>query len=296
MVRARTWAGLSMLVALVGCGGGGSSGPTNPGGPTGGSTPPPSTDLPMTRTVIDYREFGLKGGTAVFYNQDKLPPGTLDVNLNWSNGDHAMALYLTTNTCPGATTLRTGGCTILAQPEDNDSRNKPLQLTYQLTAPSTNVTVWAVNTSRQGDDGRIEVGLTTNQPYTPPTPVANPGDYKDSLPDGPVSSVFVKVRSIDTGNNHYRDPYQDRDGNWIVYQGEFVVFDSTQKNSSGQECKWVHDPKWTVDDPGFVFIIKGSSQPFLMRVDVNKAEGFVQLSANIDGVDSNVLPVKIVPR
>jgi hypothetical protein len=249
----------------------------------------------MTRTVIDSRSWSLRGGTAVFYNQDKLPVGTLDATLTWQNGDHPMALYLTDNTCPGMSDLLAGRCHVLAQPED--LKAKPLKLSYELTGKSTNVSVWVVNPSRQADVGTLEVGITTDQPLTPPTPDDNnPGDYRDSLPDGPVASVFIKVRSIDTGNKNYRDPFQDRDGNWILYNGEFVVFDATQKNGNGQECKWINNPKWTVDDPGYVFVIKGSTQPFLMRVDVTKDEGTVQLHANIDGVESNVLDVKVVKK
>jgi hypothetical protein len=72
-----------------------------------------------------------------------------------------------------------------------------------------------------------------------------------------------------------------------------VVFDLTQKNAGGQECKWVNDPAWTVDDPGYVFIIKGSSQPFLLRADVDKEEGFIEVRGRIDGVDSNLLKIKV---
>jgi hypothetical protein len=292
MLRVRTWAGLPVLVALAGCGGGGSSNPTNPGTvpPT---TTPPSTNLPITRTVIDSRTWELRGFTAVFYNQDKLPSGTLDATMTWQNGDHPMALYLTDNTCPGMVDLLEGRCRVLARPEDPAA--KPQRLTYQLTGKSTNVSVWVVNPSRQGDTGTLEVGITTDQPLTPadPDPTTDPGDYKSTLPDGPVAKVFIKVRSIDTGNKKYRDPFQDRDGNWILYDGEFVVFDATQKNSAGQECKWTNNPKWTVDDPGFVFVIKGSSQPFLLRADVTKEEGDIVIHTDIDGVESNVLNVKV---
>jgi len=296
MIRARTLAWLSVALTLAGCGGGGSSTPTNPNPPTGVSSPPPSSTGTATRTVIDTRQWSLRGGAGVFYNQDKLPPGTIDVIMDWQNGDHPMALYLTNNTCPGTTDLLAGRCQVLAQPETN---SKPLRLSYQLTAKSTNVSVWVVDTSRQGDAGTLEVGLTTDQPYTPPTPVpsdGNIGDYRNSLPDGPVASVFIKVRSIDTGNQNYRDPFQDSDGNWILYNGEFVVFDATQKNGNGQECKWINNPKWTVYDPGYVFVIKGSSQPFLLRADVTKDEGTITIQCDIDGIDSNIINVKVVKK
>jgi hypothetical protein len=141
----------------------------------------------------------------------------------------------------------------------------------------------------------VEVGLTSREKLATPAPGATPSsnDPKASLPDGPVAKAFIKVRSIDTGGQKYRDPFQDREGYWVLYQGEFVVFDLTQKNAIGQECKWVKDPEWTVEDPGYVFIIKGSSQPFLLRADVDKEAGFIDVVANIDGVTSNLLKIKV---
>jgi hypothetical protein len=279
---------VGLLAALLSCGGGsGSSGaPTAPVVPT--AAPPPAT---AQRYVIDTRDFFLKGGSGSFYNQDKLPVGTLDITMNWDNGDHDMQLFLTDNTCPGAVTLISGGCTILAQATD-PPKQKPRRLTWTIKNENTNVSVWVYNPSRQSDEGYLEVGLTSTEKPAPPVDT-NPADYKSTLPDGPVAKVFIKVRSIDTGNQNYRDPFQDPQGNWILYNGEFVVFDATQKNSNSQECKWINDPKWTVDDPGFVFVIKGSSQPFLLRADVTKPEGVIAITCNIDGVDSNLLNVKV---
>ena len=68
---------------------------------------------------------------------------------------------------------------------------------------------------------------------------------------------------------------------------------SPRRTRSGGECKWVANPTWDVDDPGSVFILKGSSQPFLLRTDVDKAEGFVNVQGLIDGVKSNVLKIKV---
>ena len=80
----------------------------------------------------------------------------------------------------------------------------------------------------------------------------------------------------------------------MVYSGEFVVFDLTQKNAANQECKWVNDPSWDVQDPNFAFIIRGSSQPFLLRADVDtKNVGDITVQATIDGVKSNVLKIKV---
>ena len=174
---------------------------------------------------------------------------------------------------------------------------KPKTINYAVAAGKPSVVVWVVNEGRQGTTGSVEVGVTSREKPATPDPNATPNpDFKSTLPDGPVTFAFIKVRSIDTGNKNYRDPVQDREGYWILYKGEFVVFDLTQKNAANQECKWVNDPVWTVDDPGFVFIIKGSSQPFLLRADVDKEEGLIEVQARIDGVTSNLLKVKVIKK
>jgi hypothetical protein len=278
---------IAILAALPGCGGGtgGSGSPTTPPVPT------PEPLGPATRTVIDVREFALKKGAGVFYNQDKLPEGTLDVTMNWNNGDIPFSIYLTpANSCPDTTSLRNGACQVLAQ--SNDRNAKPKTFTYAVPAGKPSVAVWVVNEGGVTSEGTVEVGLTSREKPTPPV-AGNPNDPQAGLADGPVAIAFIKVRSVDVGGNKYRDPFQDRDGYWVLHKGEFVVFDLTQKNGSGAECKWIANPTWDVDDPGYVFILKGSSQPFLLRTDVDKEEGFVNVQGMIDGVKSNILKIKV---
>jgi hypothetical protein len=250
-----------------------------------------------TRSVLDLRDFTLRGGAGVFYNQDGLPEGALDVTMEWQNGDIPISVFLTdANSCPDTTSLRSGACRVLA--ESRDGKTKPKRLTYNVPAGRPSYAVWVVNEGRVTTTGSLEVGVTSRErPATPnPNATPTPNDPRFGLADGPVSTAFIKVRSIDMGNNRYRDPFQDREGYWVVHQGEFVVFDLTQKNASGRECKWVDNPVWDVDDPGYVFILRGSSQPFLLRTDVDKVEGFVTIQARIDGVESNVLRIKVARR
>ena len=61
-------------------------------------------------------------------------------------------------------------------------------------------------------------------------------------------SYFVKVRSIENPLGEYRTIGQDpATGYWIVYKGDFVVFDSDQRNGSGDKCRWISDPEWFID-------------------------------------------------
>jgi len=47
---------------------------------------------------------------------------------------------------------------------------------------------------------------------------------------------------------------------------------------------------WTVDDEAGAVELKGSSQPFLLRVDIVH-KGYFEVSAEIDGIQSNTLSV-----
>jgi hypothetical protein len=134
-------------------------------------------------------------------------------------------------------------------------------------------------------------------PAAGPTPAPAPAPTPDAqagLAPGPVVRYTIKVRTIDTGNFNYRDPAQDSEGYWIVHKDEFVVFDSTQKNAGGEICKWNSPPTWQVTDPDGVFLLRGSSQPFLLRTDIGRNNGLVEVQATIDGVVSNLLKVKAV--
>jgi hypothetical protein len=114
-----------------------------------------------------------------------------------------------------------------------------------------------------------------------------------------VVAYRVKVRSIESPLGELRTIGQDASGAWIVYKGDFVVFDSDQFNSAGEKCKWQSDPEWLIDgvkavqqsehQNGIVFV-KGSSNPFLLRTDMVEFGSF-RLRARIDGVDSNEIVV-----
>jgi hypothetical protein len=102
----------------------------------------------------------------------------------------------------------------------------------------------------------------------------------------------IKVRTV---NNGERDASPDAEGRWVVYPGERVDFDSTQKNANGEICRWDKDPQWFVDGVnipletlnGAVYR-RGSSQPFLLKLTIEGRAVF-EVQAEIDGVKSNVL-------
>jgi len=285
----RSFPAVILLLALIpACGGGGSS-------PTGGT---PITQPPVnnpTRTVLVTKNFSLQPGTATFQNVDLPPAGTLDATVDWT-GSNDINLFVTDNTCPGFLDLRAGACNIVARAE---TTSKPERVTFTTTAGRI-WTFWIYNNGVSSDSGSMEVGITSNGPPAPaPTPAPNSGggtDPRTGLAPGPVARYTIKVRTIDRGGFDYRDPFQDGEGNWVVYPDEFVVFDSTQKNAGGDICQWVNSPAWTVRDPDNVFRLRGSSQPFLLRVDVLKNKGAVEVQASVDGVQSNVLMVKASKR
>jgi len=134
---------------------------------------------------------------------------------------------------------------------------------------------------------------TTLPATTPPQPSPTPTpDPRLAKAPGPVVAYDIKVRSVGSrGNPSEREPFQ-RGGVWIVHPGEFVVFDSTPKNARGDDCQWIHDPSWSLQDPTDVLFVLGSSNPFLLRTDVTNVRGDMTLFATIDGVQSNVLRVR----
>jgi hypothetical protein len=111
-----------------------------------------------------------------------------------------------------------------------------------------------------------------------------------------VATYRIKLRSRDPGDQNYRDPEEvDEQGRLVVRRGEFIVFDSTQRNQGGQICVWVNDPVWTITDVENEGILsrRGSSNPFLLRADVQRA-GVFQVSAMVDGIGSNTLTLVAV--
>jgi hypothetical protein len=126
----------------------------------------------------------------------------------------------------------------------------------------------------------------TPAPEATPTPTPPPS-YFDNLAPGPVARYNIKLHSVRQPNGtELEEPFpQDSDGNYRVNPGDFIVFDSTQKNAQGQECQWINDPVWKVDDPNNVMDRRGSSNAFLLRLDINRTGKFT-VTASLDGIDA----------
>ena len=284
--RALSRAVLAALVAasLPSCGGGGPSSPS-----TGPSTPPQAV-----RTVLGTTDFTLRAGAATFKSIDNPPIGTMDATVDWGNPSNTINVYATDGRCPGYVELQAGVCTILARAE---GAAKPKRVSFSNTVTNGVYLFWIFNAGTSSESGGLEIGVTTQGPIVNPPATGSPsptpsggGDPRAGLPPGPVTQAKVAIRSIDQGGFDYRDPQQDSAGNWIVYPGEFVVFDLSQRNGAGEKCAWIKDPEWHVDDEAGAVEPKGSSQPFLLRVNIAH-KGYFEVSATIDGVESNILPV-----
>jgi hypothetical protein len=281
MVRmsSKFWPVLAAVAAaalLGSCGGGGGG---NPNGPNPTPTPPAN----QVRTVLmSGVPFILNPDTAMFRNIDNPPAGMLDITVNWP-GSGDLNLYVTANSCANFADVLSGRCPTLAKA---DGTAKPETARFNTTANQI-YTVWIHNRSQSRESGSFDVGITTNGPVTTPTP--NPSDDpRSGLAPGPVSRVVLYIYQIRQADGTYRDKFQDAQGRWILHPGEFVVFDSTQLNATGDKCQWVHDPEYDLRDGAGVLNVRGSSQPFLFRTDVIR-KGEIELVSSIDGIDSAVL-------
>jgi hypothetical protein len=130
-------------------------------------------------------------------------------------------------------------------------------------------------------------------PRPAPTPTPDP---RIGLPPGPVARFTIKVRTVDNGT---RDAEQDAQGRFVVFVGERVDFDSTQKNAAGDICSWNGNPTWFVNDRNIpedtvtgIVLRRGSSQPFLLKLTMEGTGNF-SVRSNIDGVDSNTLEMRV---
>jgi hypothetical protein len=143
----------------------------------------------------------------------------------------------------------------------------------------------------------------TSTPPPAPAPAATPRPAPTPTPDprlglaaGPVARYTIKVRTVDNGA---RDPQVDGQGRFVVFVGERVDFDSTQKNAADQICQWTDNPVWLINDreipdeatSGIVHR-RGSSQPFLLKLTMEDRGSFT-VRARIDGVNSNVLELRV---
>jgi hypothetical protein len=219
----------------------------------------------------------------------------MDATLEWGNAGSQVDFYATDGRCPGFTQLLAGACTVLARSEGSA---KPKRITFDNAAANGVVNFWIYNRATINEAGMMEVAVTTSGPVTvvsPTPPPSGGGDPRNGLPPGPVTQARIAIRSIDIGGFEYRDPAQDEDGNWVLHPGEFVVFDLSQRNGAGQKCAWIDDPVWNVDDEAGVMSLRGSSNPFLLRVDVEH-KGYVEITAKIDGIDTNLLGIVSVSQ
>ena len=149
--------------------------------------------------------------------------------------------------------------------------------------------------------GDPTAGHTPTPPPGPkPSPTPTP-DPRIGLAPGPVTRYTIKVRTV---NNGERDAEPDSSGRFIVHPGERVDFDSTQKNAAGEICQWINNPDWTINGavcpmettcPGGVVHRRGSSQPFLLKTTIEQT-GLFAVQASIDGVISNVLEMRSIPK
>jgi hypothetical protein len=122
-------------------------------------------------------------------------------------------------------------------------------------------------------------------PTPAPEPTPTPPNYYDSLAPGPVAKYNIKLHSVrKPDGTELEEPFpQDDQGRYRVNPGDFIVFDSTQKNADGKECQWVNDPVWTVDDPANAMDRLGSSNAFLLRVNIIRTGQFI-VTASLDGI------------
>jgi hypothetical protein len=126
----------------------------------------------------------------------------------------------------------------------------------------------------------------TPAPIPTPTPTPSP-DFFDTLAPGPVARYNFKLHSVrKPDGTELEEPFpQDNQDRYRVGPGDFIVFDSTQKNAAGEECQWINPPIWTVDDPRNVMDRRGSSNPLLLRVDIVRTGEFT-VTASLDGIQA----------
>lgn len=134
------------------------------------------------------------------------------------------------------------------------------------------------------------------QPTPTPIPSPTPDPFAD-LPPGPVTQVKAYLKTLESskGSRVYREAARDSEGVWIVYVGEFIVIDSTQRNGAGEICRWIKPPVYSWDNDGGMMDIKGSTDPFFLKFEVAHT-GAAEVSSVIDGIESNPLQLRAVLR
>jgi len=107
--------------------------------------------------------------------------------------------------------------------------------------------------------------------------------------------AYLKTVESSKGSREYRDVTQDSEGLWIVYVGEYVVIDSTQRNGAGQICRWVKPPLYSWDNDTGMMDIKGSTDPFFFKFEVART-GAAEVSSVVDGIESTPVRMRAVLR
>lgn len=133
-----------------------------------------------------------------------------------------------------------------------------------------------------------------------PTPSGTPWDcFRSTLAPGPVVTYRFKLKAIRRDGVFIEGPPEgpefpvDSAGRIQVRVGDFLTFDSTQKNGSGDQCQWQNDVRWSVSD-GSVFSVRTEASrqttacSFLLRGDV-VARGVFTVDASLDGVDGETI-------
>jgi hypothetical protein len=125
----------------------------------------------------------------------------------------------------------------------------------------------------------------TPAPVPTPTPTPTPStDPREGLAPGPVTRYNIKLHSVRRADGtELEEPFPADAEGYRVIPGDFIVFDSTQKNAAGEECQWVNDPEWSVEDPNRAVDRKPSSNPFLLRLDIVRTGKFT-VTASVDGI------------
>jgi len=140
------------------------------------------------------------------------------------------------------------------------------------------------------------VAQATPPPTLPPAPAPTPDPFPDLAP-GPVASVKAYLKSVESphGSQAFRSPQKDANEVFTLYVGEFVTIDSTQRNRTGQICRWNRNPVYFWDNFDDMMDIRDSTSPFFFRFMVSKP-GVAQVTSKIDGIESNDLKMRAIVR
>lgn len=159
--------------------------------------------------------------------------------------------------------------------------------------------VWSCGGGRsptQPSPTPLPTATPTPAPVPTPTPAATPTpstDPREGLAPGPVTRFNIKLHSVRRPDGtELEEPFPADAEGYRVIPGDFIVFDSTQKNDAGEICQWVNDPEWKVEDPNRAVDRRPSSNPFLLRLDIVRTGKFI-VTASVDGI---VAPQVIILR